>query len=137
MLTPVKMPSAKVSSRSARLGTPLARGGRTAFALTALGFGVSIVVLAALVQLAGYLPPVVQGSQVHGALVRGYDILEPLMIDHSSPRYLGLLGVGVGICVGVAVGSGVKVLQPAMSKIPTSSKSRLAPFILSAPRTPE
>jgi D-alanyl-lipoteichoic acid acyltransferase DltB (MBOAT superfamily) len=67
------------------------------FAVLALGLGAGVLLLATAIQLAEHLPPLVQDSQLFGALVRGYDLLEPLMIDHSSPRYLGLLGVGVGI----------------------------------------
>ena len=76
---------------------PLTERWRIGFSLAALGFGGSVLTLAALIQLAGRLPSVIQANQLFAALVRSYALVKPALTGYSGPRYLGLLGVGVGI----------------------------------------
>lgn len=80
-----------------RLSPSLTKRRQLGFALVALGFGVCVLMLAALIQLAEYLPPAVQANPLFAALVEGYARIEPFMTDYSGPRYLGLLGMGIGI----------------------------------------
>jgi D-alanyl-lipoteichoic acid acyltransferase DltB (MBOAT superfamily) len=70
---------------------------RIRFSLAALAFGGSVITLAALVQFAERLPSAVRATHLFASLVRGYTLSKVVLTGYSGPRYLGLLGIGVGI----------------------------------------
>lgn len=70
---------------------------RILFAVAAFGLGATILALTGLIQVADRLPAVIRDNRLFVLLAEGYASIKPLLTGYSGPRYLGLLGVGVGV----------------------------------------
>jgi len=70
---------------------------QVAYSLAALAAGGAILLVAGLAELSDRLPAAIGANALVAMVVQGYAWVKPLMTGYSGPRYLGLLGIGVGV----------------------------------------
>jgi len=66
-------------------------------ALAALALGGGVLAQATVIQYADRLPLAIQTNRLFAWLVQSYVLIKPVLTGYSGPRYLGLLGIGLGI----------------------------------------
>jgi len=70
---------------------------QVAYSFAALVAGGAILLVAGLAELSDRLPAAIGANALVAMVVRSYAWVKPLVTGFSGPRYLGLLGVGVGV----------------------------------------